>query len=275
MGRPPPWIAHVGAFDDRARYAAMSPEERLAIFVEVCELAQTILESRPDRARVLAENEPKSADGRDGLAPSGPSGHVTEPFASLVDAVAALMVALERSGIAYALGGAVAYSAWAEPRATRDVDVNLWLTAERLDEGFTVLERVGVSLDRERARAEATERGMFVGRFGEYRVDVFLPSVAFYGEALRQRVRTRVAHCDTWVLSADTLVVFKMLFYGRRTSPTSGGCSRSTRASRSAFVRALAGGHAHAQKTSALKLGIGSSRTAGERATQGTEPSTH
>ena len=138
---------------------------------------------------------------------------MAEPLASLVDAVAALVVALEHSGIDYALGGAVAYSAWAEPRATRDIDVNLWLPPERLDEGFAVLERVGVSLDRDRARAEAAERGMFVGRLGEYRVDVFVPSVPFYGEALRRRVRTRVAHCDTWVLSADTLVVFKMLFY--------------------------------------------------------------
>ena len=58
MGRSPPWIAHVGAFDDSARYAAMSPEERLAIFVEVCELARTILEDRPDRARILGEKEP-------------------------------------------------------------------------------------------------------------------------------------------------------------------------------------------------------------------------
>jgi hypothetical protein len=57
-GSAPPWIAHRSAVDDSARYAAMTAEERLAIFVEVCELARTILEDRPDRARVLAENEP-------------------------------------------------------------------------------------------------------------------------------------------------------------------------------------------------------------------------
>ena len=136
-----------------------------------------------------------------------------EPLGSLVDAVAALIDALEPSGIAYALGGAVAYSAWAEPRATRDVDLNLWLPPERLNEGFAVLERVGVSLEREQARTTVNERGMFLGRLGEYRVDVFVPSVPFYDEALRRRVRTRVANRDTWVLSAETLVVFKMLFY--------------------------------------------------------------
>ena len=56
--RAPAWIAHGDSLDDRDRYAAMTPEERLAVFVEVCELARTILEGRPDRARVLADVEP-------------------------------------------------------------------------------------------------------------------------------------------------------------------------------------------------------------------------
>ncbi len=136
-----------------------------------------------------------------------------DPLGSLVEAVGALVDALERSGIAYALGGAVAYSAWAEPRATRDVDVNLGVPPERLDEGFAVLESVGVALDRRQARVEAAARGMFVGRLGAYRVDVFVPSVPFYDEALHRRVRSRIAGRDTWILSADTLAVFKMLFY--------------------------------------------------------------
>lgn len=135
------------------------------------------------------------------------------PLDSLVDAVAALIDALEPSGIDYALGGAIAYSAWAEPRATRDVDLNLWLEPERLDSGLAVLEGAGVSFDRDRVRREAAERGMFIGRRGEYRIDVFVPSVPFYEEALRRRVRTRVARRDTWVLSAETLIVFKMLFF--------------------------------------------------------------
>jgi hypothetical protein len=138
---------------------------------------------------------------------------VSHPLGSLVDVIAELVDALERSGIAYALGGAVAYSAWGEPRATRDIDLNLWVPPERLDSGLAVLEAAGVAIDRAAAHREAAERGMFVGRRGEYRVDVFVPSVPFYDEALRRRVRTRVAGRDTWVLSAETLAVFKMLFY--------------------------------------------------------------
>jgi len=131
---------------------------------------------------------------------------------SLVDAVAAIVDACERCGLDYALGGALAYSAWAEPRATRDVDLNLWVSSERLPSAFAALESAGVSIDHERALREADERGMFIGRRGEYRIDVFVPSVPFYDEALQRRVRSRVAGRDVWVLSAETLAVFKMLF---------------------------------------------------------------
>ena len=53
-------MAHRETLDDRERLAAMTPDERLAGFVEVCELARTILEDRADRAEVLAGSEPMS-----------------------------------------------------------------------------------------------------------------------------------------------------------------------------------------------------------------------
>ena len=40
-----------------------------------------------------------------------------------------------------------------------------------------------------------------------------MPSVPFYDEALRRRVRTRIVGRETWVLSPESLAVFKMLFY--------------------------------------------------------------
>ncbi len=84
---------------------------------------------------------------------------------------------------------------------------------ERLEGAFDVLSASGVTIDRPRARVDANERGMFVGKHGEYRVDVFVPSVPFYAEARRRRVRTRLVGRDVWVLSPETLAVFKMLFF--------------------------------------------------------------
>ena len=130
---------------------------------------------------------------------------MADPLGSLVDVIAGLVDHLEASGFPYALGGAVAYSSWGEPRATRDVDLNLWVEATRLPEAFDVLASAGVTLDRTRALAEATERGLFVGWHGEYRIDVFVPSIPFYAEALSRRVRVRLAGRDTWVLSPEVL----------------------------------------------------------------------
>lgn len=135
------------------------------------------------------------------------------PLASLVEAIASIVDHLEQAGVDYAIGGAVSYSAWAEPRATRDIDLNLWVNDEQLDWAIDVLAAAGVRVDRAAARRDAEDRGMFLGHHGEYRVDVFVPSVPFYADALRLRRRVRLAHRDTWVLSPETLAVFKMLFY--------------------------------------------------------------
>jgi hypothetical protein len=138
---------------------------------------------------------------------------VRETLGSLLDVVTALIEALERAGLPYALGGAIAYSAWAEPRATRDVDLNLWVDLHELELAFAVLQHAGVVVDRQAATQSARERGMFVAHHGVYRVDVFIPSVPFYDEVLLRRQRVRLAGRDTWVLSPECLAVFKMLFY--------------------------------------------------------------
>jgi hypothetical protein len=131
----------------------------------------------------------------------------------LLDLVFALIDAFESSEIAYAFGGAIAYSTWAEPRATRDVDLNVWLPAEELAAGFDVLERIGATLDRDTAAKEASSRGMFVARYRDIRIDVFVPSVPFYEIAREHRRRVSFDGRPTWVLSPETLAVFKLLFH--------------------------------------------------------------
>lgn len=54
----PPWMGRVADLSETERYAAMTPEERLRCFVDVCELARTIIAERPDRRAVLTAEEP-------------------------------------------------------------------------------------------------------------------------------------------------------------------------------------------------------------------------
>lgn len=132
---------------------------------------------------------------------------------SVAGVVARLIDVLEKSGETYAFGGAIALAAWSEPRATADVDVILWIDLAHVDRAIELIQRAGVDVEREAARAQAEERGMFAGMLGSVRVDVFVPSVPFYADAKDRRVATDIAGRRTWVHSAEVLAVFKLLFF--------------------------------------------------------------
>jgi len=138
---------------------------------------------------------------------------VSDRTGSLLDALGELIDRLEESGVEYALGGAIAYGAWAEPRGTLDIDLNVWVANDALGRVFAILESAHVDVEQVAATRDAADRGMFVGFHGNYRVDVFVPSVAFYETARRLRVRVDLIGRATWVLSPDVLAVFKMLFF--------------------------------------------------------------
>lgn len=82
------------------------------------------------------------------------------------------------------------------------------------DAALDALESAGLNLVAETVRSEARARGMFVLRSKTgYRIDVFVASIPFYEEAERRRRRVRLAGRDAWVLDAESLTVFKMLFF--------------------------------------------------------------
>lgn len=137
---------------------------------------------------------------------------MTEPADAWAAAVT-LVGALEGAAVPYAIGGAMAYGLWAIPRATNDVDLNLFLEPSAIDPALDALVAVGVRLDLDRARGESIDGGYFVGWLGSYRVDIFTPSVPFSWEAGRTRVRVRVDGVDAWFLSAEATAVFKLLFF--------------------------------------------------------------
>lgn len=121
--------------------------------------------------------------------------------------------ALQAHGVPYAIGGALAYGIWGEARATKDIDLNVFVTVDQIEAAFTALREAGVSFDDELARREAAEQGMFIGFVGEYRVDVFVPSIDFSWEANRTATEHQVRGRTYRFLSAEALAVFKLLFF--------------------------------------------------------------
>jgi hypothetical protein len=121
--------------------------------------------------------------------------------------------AFERGAVAYAIGGALAYGVWGIPRATVDVDVNVFVGEAELDPVLDALQGLGIVVDRAQAVRDATAEGMFVVYHGGYRVDLFTVSIPFCLEAARTRVKVDAGGQQAWFLSAESVAVFKMLFF--------------------------------------------------------------
>jgi hypothetical protein len=121
--------------------------------------------------------------------------------------------ALEGAGLPYAIGGALAYGRYGVPRATHDVDINVFVELSRAGDVLATLTAAGVTFDRASALRDAQERGMMVGHSHGMRVDVFLPSIDFSWEASRTRQPVPIGGEQIWFLSAEALCVFKLLFY--------------------------------------------------------------
>lgn len=120
---------------------------------------------------------------------------------------------LEGAGIPYGVGGALALGVWGFPRATKDVDVDVFLDPTQLEPLFAALRASGCDVDAAAATAQASERGDFQAWAGPMRVDVFVPSIPFY-DSIRRRLRTAMLEGrPAWFISQEDLAVMKLLFF--------------------------------------------------------------
>ena len=125
----------------------------------------------------------------------------------------ALVDAFETCGISYAVGGALALGMWATPRATLDVDVNVFIKDTEIETLAACLVSLGIEADAAALRAQSESAGLIVVRWHGVRLDLFTPSIDFSSEAERTRVRITIEGKSFWVLSREALAVFKLLFF--------------------------------------------------------------
>lgn len=132
------------------------------------------------------------------------------PKRSLPEKIVALHSALTKARIAHAFGGAIALAYYAEPRATIDIDLNLFVPPTDWPAVRDVLEPLGVSGEVDARELEA--EGQCRLWWGANPVDLFFASAEIH-ESMRKDVRTVPFGDDEIpVLSPEHLVVCKALF---------------------------------------------------------------
>lgn len=127
---------------------------------------------------------------------------------SLPDKVVAIHEAL--TAVPHAFGGALALAYHAEPRATVDIDLNVFVPAERAAEVLDPLAAVGV--DTTDALAAAERDGQVRVMWDRTPIDLFFAYDPFHDAARRGAVEVPFAETTIRVLSAEHLAVCKAVF---------------------------------------------------------------
>lgn len=124
-----------------------------------------------------------------------------------------LASSLEDAGVPYAIGGAIAYGVHAVPRATQDIDINIFVAPEDAATALETLTAAGVELNVDDALEQLRDRGDTRGRADDIRVDVFANSIPLHWDAARRRRRVEFGGEEVWFLSIEDLLALKLLFF--------------------------------------------------------------
>lgn len=134
---------------------------------------------------------------------------------SLPEKVIVIHEALTQAKVPYALGGALALAYYAEPRATIDIDVNIFLPAERWREAIDELTTLGVNADS--LDTAALERdGQCRLWWGDNAVDLFFAYDPIHAEMRKHTRRVPFGGITVSILSPEHLAVCKAMFDRRK-----------------------------------------------------------
>jgi hypothetical protein len=135
---------------------------------------------------------------------------------SAADAAKRLAAALDAAACPYAIGGAIALGYWGQPRGTLDVDVTLFVDAAKPSEAIWILQQLGCQFQASTVLASFQQHGFAQVELDGIRIDVFLPTIDFYWTA-KERIQTvLLGDQPVCVWDAETLCVFKMMFFRRK-----------------------------------------------------------
>ena len=129
----------------------------------------------------------------------------------LVDAIVSLHESLEEAGLPHAFGGALAL-AWCtgEPRATADIDLNIFVDPSRAAEVVSGLPATLIATEEQLARL--IDDGQVRLMWERIPVDIFLSNAAFHDVVAKDVALHPFAGARLPFLSCASLGVFKAFF---------------------------------------------------------------
>lgn len=132
-------------------------------------------------------------------------------MSSLAERLVAIHESLSAAGLPHAIGGAIAYGFCVpEPRGTRDLDVNIFVTPDRAAEAFAALP---AEVARPSVSVELAERdGQVRLWWADTPIDVFLNSLPFHDAVAKNIRHVPFAGRRIPVLGCTDLAVFKAMF---------------------------------------------------------------
>jgi hypothetical protein len=147
---------------------------------------------------------------------------MSQVYLSFEDFLKMILTVLDRAGIDYMIGGAVAAWAWGEPRSTQDLDLVIYLSAEKVNILSKELERFEIYLPAEiifksihEIRADLPINAIH-GASG-YKAEMFLvrETDEFRKLAFQRRVKVDfgLALGEVFVHSPEDLILYKMMYY--------------------------------------------------------------
>ena len=133
---------------------------------------------------------------------------MTEP--SLPEKVVAIDGALKETRIPHAFGGALALAYYAEPRATIDIDVNVFVPTSRIEEIGVVLAPLGVDAEVDEPALERD--GQCRLWWGNTAIDLFFSCNPVHNAMSKDTRRVPFDEEEFEILSPEHLVVCKAHF---------------------------------------------------------------
>jgi hypothetical protein len=121
---------------------------------------------------------------------------------------------LNEAEIPYMISGSIAVNYYTIPRMTRDIDIVIELKKETTDK-FVALFEDDFYINREMILSEVSCKGMFNLIYNRYviKIDFIIKKISEYSDAeFSNRKQVVVDQCPMWMVSAEDLVISKLLW---------------------------------------------------------------